>query len=97
MAEAELKIIAKETQKKFPITDLFCKHRIGKVIGAGVQEAEISAKELSALEKRLQREGAKRGSVQVSLDFLFRSHRTVPVYLFHDARPSGLRDLLLCG
>tara|TARA_B100000029_G_C17324107_1_gene869302 strand:- start:482 stop:898 length:417 start_codon:yes stop_codon:yes gene_type:complete len=31
MADAELKIIAKETQKKFPITDLFCKHRIGKV------------------------------------------------------------------
>ena len=31
MAKAELKIIAKETQKKFPITDLFCKHRIGKV------------------------------------------------------------------
>ena len=39
----------------------------GSVIGAGVQEAEISAKELSALEKRLEREGAKRGSVQVSL------------------------------
>ena len=31
MAEDELKIIAKETQKKFPIKDLFCKHRIGKV------------------------------------------------------------------
>ena len=39
----------------------------GSVVGAGVQEAEISAKELSALEKRLEREGAKRGSVQVSL------------------------------
>ena len=31
MAETELKSIANETQKKFPITDLFCKHRIGKV------------------------------------------------------------------
>ena len=37
------------------------------VIGAGVQEAEISTKEVSALEKRLEREGAKRGAVQISL------------------------------
>ena len=36
-------------------------------IGSGVQEAEISTKEVSALEKRLDREGAKRGSVQISL------------------------------
>ena len=36
-------------------------------LGAGVQEAEISTKEASALEKRLDREGAKRGSVQISL------------------------------
>ena len=37
------------------------------VIGAGVQEAEISTKEVSSLEKRLEREGAKRGAVQISL------------------------------
>ena len=35
--------------------------------GPGVQEAEISTKDATALEKRLQREGAKRGSVQISL------------------------------
>ena len=38
-----------------------------EAIGAGVQEAEISTKGASTLEKRLQREGAKRGSVQISL------------------------------
>tara|TARA_B100000959_G_scaffold260836_1_gene297752 strand:- start:8459 stop:9640 length:1182 start_codon:yes stop_codon:yes gene_type:complete len=38
-----------------------------EAIGAGVQEAEISTKDVSALEKRLEREGAKRGSVQISL------------------------------
>jgi uncharacterized protein YfaP (DUF2135 family) len=37
------------------------------IMGAGVQEAEISTKEVSALEKRLDREGAKRGAVQISL------------------------------
>ena len=38
-----------------------------EAIGAGVQEAEISEKGATALEKRLEREGAKRGSVQISL------------------------------
>ncbi len=38
-----------------------------EAIGPGVQEAEISTKEESALEKRLEREGAKRGAVQISL------------------------------
>ena len=38
-----------------------------EAMGAGVQEAEISDKGASALEKRLEREGAKRGSVQISL------------------------------
>ena len=38
-----------------------------EAIGAGVQEAEISTKGASTLEKRLAREGAKRGSVQISL------------------------------
>ena len=38
-----------------------------EAIGVGVQEAEISEKGASALEKRLEREGAKRGSVQISL------------------------------
>ena len=31
MAEAELKQLAEETAQRFPINDLFCKHRIGKV------------------------------------------------------------------
>ncbi len=31
MAEAELTQLADETCKKFPIHDLFCKHRIGRV------------------------------------------------------------------
>jgi len=31
MAEAELIQLAKDTCQKFPIHDLFCKHRIGKV------------------------------------------------------------------
>ena len=31
MAEAELTQLAEEAEKKFPIHDLFCKHRIGKV------------------------------------------------------------------
>ena len=31
MAEKELIKIARETQNKFPIKDLFCRHRIGKV------------------------------------------------------------------
>ena len=38
-----------------------------EAMGPGVQEAEITEKEASALEKRLEREGAKRGSVQISL------------------------------
>ena len=38
-----------------------------EAIGPGVQEAEISTKGATALEKRLEREGAKRGSVQISL------------------------------
>ena len=38
-----------------------------EAIGAGVQEAEISTKGASNLEKRLEREGAKRGAVQISL------------------------------
>ena len=31
MAEKELRMIAQETQNKFPIKDLLCKHRIGGV------------------------------------------------------------------
>ena len=31
MAENELRIIAQETQNKFPIKDLLCRHRIGEV------------------------------------------------------------------
>ena len=31
MAQTELKQLAKETVQRFPINDLFCKHRIGKV------------------------------------------------------------------
>ena len=31
MAESELKMIAQEVCQKYPITDLFCKHRIGTV------------------------------------------------------------------
>ncbi len=38
-----------------------------QAMGPGVQEAEVSTKEESALEKRLEREGAKRGAVQISL------------------------------
>jgi uncharacterized protein YfaP (DUF2135 family) len=38
-----------------------------QAMGQGVQEAEISTKGASTLEKRLEREGAKRGSVQISL------------------------------
>ena len=39
----------------------------GSAIGAGVQETEVSSREISVLEKRLEREGAKRGAVQISL------------------------------
>ncbi|HJM18242.1 MAG TPA: hypothetical protein QF703_01780 [Candidatus Thalassarchaeaceae archaeon] len=39
----------------------------GNVIGAGVEETEVSESEATALEARLEREGAKRGSVQISL------------------------------
>jgi uncharacterized protein YfaP (DUF2135 family) len=39
----------------------------GSSIGEGVQEAEISSRDISVLEKRLEREGAKRGAVQISL------------------------------
>ncbi|HIG33877.1 MAG TPA: hypothetical protein EYQ11_03225 [Candidatus Poseidoniales archaeon] len=38
-----------------------------ETMGPGVQEAEISTRGASAFEKRLEREGAKRGSVQISL------------------------------
>ena len=31
MAEKELRMIAQETQNKFPIKDLLCRHRIGEV------------------------------------------------------------------
>ena len=31
MAEKELRIIAQETQNKFPVKDLLCRHRIGEV------------------------------------------------------------------
>ncbi|MED5398411.1 MAG: hypothetical protein VYD41_03670 [Candidatus Thermoplasmatota archaeon] len=39
----------------------------GSSIGEGVQEAEVSSRDVSVLEKRLEREGAKRGAVQISL------------------------------
>ena len=39
----------------------------GDVIGAGIEETEVSESEATALEARLEREGAKRGSVQISL------------------------------
>ena len=39
----------------------------GDVIGAGIEETEVSESEATALEARLDREGAKRGSVQISL------------------------------
>jgi molybdopterin synthase catalytic subunit len=32
MAETELTQVANDTYKKFPINDLFCKHRIGEVV-----------------------------------------------------------------
>ncbi len=31
MAQTELKQLAKETVQRFPINDLFCRHRIGRV------------------------------------------------------------------
>ena len=40
---------------------------MGSSLGEGVQEAEVSSRDVSVLEKRLQREGAKRGAVQISL------------------------------
>lgn len=39
----------------------------GSSIGEGVQEAEVSSRDISVLEKRLAREGAKRGAVQITL------------------------------
>ena len=39
----------------------------GSSIGEGVQEAEVSSRDISVLEKRLEREGAKRGAVQITL------------------------------
>ena len=40
---------------------------VGSSLGEGVQEAEVSSRDVSVLEKRLEREGAKRGAVQISL------------------------------
>ena len=44
MAKSELIQLAEETRKKFPIDNLFCKHRIGRV---GVGEASLHVKILS--------------------------------------------------
>ena len=41
MAEAELTRLAEETCQKFPINDLFCKHRMGKV-GIGETSLHVS-------------------------------------------------------
>ena len=39
----------------------------GGILGEGIQEAVISEEGVSAFSERLEREGAKRGSVQISL------------------------------
>ena len=41
MAEAELTELAKEICQKFPISDLFCKHRMGRV-GIGEMSLHVS-------------------------------------------------------
>ena len=41
MAEAELTRLAEETCQKFPINDLFCKHRMGRV-GIGETSLHVS-------------------------------------------------------
>jgi len=41
MAEAELTALAAETCEKFPINDLFCKHRMGRV-GVGETSLHVS-------------------------------------------------------
>ncbi len=66
-----------------------------EAMGPGVQEAEISDKGASALEKRLEREGAKRGSVQISLmwdnwnDLDLHVITPTGEHIYHDNRTSS--------
>ena len=66
-----------------------------EAVGPGVQEAEISTKGATTLEKRLEREGAKRGSVQISLmwdnwnDLDLHVITPSGEHIYHDNRTSG--------
>jgi molybdopterin synthase catalytic subunit len=68
MAEAELTTLAEKTCKKYPINDLFCKHRMGKVeIGETSLHVSIWSKH-------------RKEAIEAMDSFIFELKKRVPIW-----------------